>query len=56
MEVIRLAGIPHKIFLDDINFSWKNMIGGKLVIANVFTCEHVETAAHCTGQIHPYGK
>lgn len=55
-EVRRLAATLKKIFLDDINFSRKNMIGGKLVNANIFTCEHFETAAHCTGQIHPYGK
>ena len=32
------------------------MIGGKLVNATAFTCEHVETEAHCTGKVHPYGK
>lgn len=30
-EVRRLAAILQKIFLDDINFSRKNMIGGKLM-------------------------
>lgn len=32
------------------------MIEGKLVNANIFPYEHFETAAHCTGQIHPDGK